>query len=215
VAVDDTSRLAYVEILDDERAPTCVGFLRRAVAWFAAHGVTVRRVMTDNGPGYRSSTHARTVTDLGIRHLRTRPYRPRTNGKAERFIQTLQAEWAYAAAYQDHWHRRRALLPWLEYDNRRRPNSALGHKPPVSLLHTDERSKDLQLAPSARQHTRWASTARQRARERAFGADRFARGAHRTGVVLWWLPLADARTNWWLVAPRRAVSYFVKAVWSG
>jgi transposase InsO family protein len=134
VAIDDTSRIAYVEILDDETGASCVAFLRRAVAWFAAHGVTVERVMTDNGVGYRSKLHAATVAELGIRHLRTRPYRPRTNGKAERFIQTLQAEWAYAVSYEDHWHRRRALLPWLEYYNYRRPHSALGHKPPASRL---------------------------------------------------------------------------------
>lgn len=134
VAVDDTSRVAYVEILDDEKGPTCVAFLRRAVAWFAAHGVTVERVMTDNGTGYRSKAHAAGVAELGIRHLRTRPYRPRTNGKAERFIQTLQVEWAYAASYQSSWQRRRALLPWLAYYNCRRPHSALGHKPPASRL---------------------------------------------------------------------------------
>lgn len=140
VAIDDTSRLAYVEILDDEKGPTCVAFLRRAIAWFAAHGITVERVMTDNGVGYRSKIHAAAIADLEIKHLRTRPYRPRTNGKAERFIKTLQAEWAYAASYQDHWQRRRALLPWLEYYNSRRPHSALGHKPPVSLIKADERS---------------------------------------------------------------------------
>jgi transposase InsO family protein len=137
VAVDDTSRLAYVEVLDDEKGRTCVGFLRRAVAFFAAHGVAVQRVMTDNGAGYRSDAHADAVVQLGIKHLRTRPYRPRTNGKAERFIQTLQAEWAYAASYQDHWHRRRVLLTWLEYYNCRRPHSALGHKPPVSRIKAD------------------------------------------------------------------------------
>jgi transposase InsO family protein len=139
VAIDDTSRLAYVEILDDEKGPTCVAFLRRAIAWFAAHGITVERVMTDNGTGYRSKVHAASIDQLGIKHLRTRPYRPRTNGKAERFIKTLQAEWAYAASYQDHWQRRRALLPWLSYYNCRRPHSALGHKPPVSLIQADER----------------------------------------------------------------------------
>ncbi len=137
VAVDDTSRLAYVEILDDEKGPTCVAFLRRAIAWFSAQGITVQRVMTDNGTGYRSKVHAAAITQLGIKHLRTRPYRPRTNGKAERFIQTLQAEWAYAAVYQDHWHRRRALLPWLEYYNYRRPHSALGHNTPASHITTD------------------------------------------------------------------------------
>ena len=140
VAVDDTSRLAYVEILDDEKGLTCVGFLRRAIAWFAANGITVERVMTDNGTGYRSKVHAAAIAELEIKHLRTRPYRPRTNGKAERFIKTLQAEWAYAAVYQDHWQRRRALLPWLSYYNCRRPHSALGHKPPVSLIQADERS---------------------------------------------------------------------------
>jgi transposase InsO family protein len=137
VAVDDTSRLAYVEILDDEKGATCVGFLRRAIAWFAAQGITVERVMTDNGTGYRSKVHAAAVADLEIKHLRTRPYRPRTNGKAERFIQTLQVEWAYAASYDSSWQRRRALLPWLEYYNCRRPHSALGHKPPASRLTSD------------------------------------------------------------------------------
>jgi transposase InsO family protein len=134
VAVDDTSRLAYVEILDDERAATCVGFLRRAIAWFATQGITVQRVMTDNGTGYRSKAHAAAIAELAIKHLRTRPYRPRTNGKAERFIQTLQVEWAYAASYQNHRQRAAALRPWLEYYNWRRPHSALGHKPPASRL---------------------------------------------------------------------------------
>jgi transposase InsO family protein len=134
VAVDDTSRLAYVEILDDEKGATCAGFLRRAIAWFSTHGVTVRRIMTDNGTGYRSKIHAHAVAALQIKHLRTRPYRPRTNGKAERFIKTLQAEWAYAVSYQNHDQRARALAPWLEYYNRRRPHSALGHKPPASRL---------------------------------------------------------------------------------
>jgi len=137
VAVDDTSRLAYVEVLDDETGPTCVAFLRRAIAFFAAHGVTVERVMTDNGTGYRSKVHAAAIAQLGIRHLRTRPYRPRTNGKAERFIQTLQVEWAYAVSYHDSQHRRRVLLTWLEYYNCRRPHSALGHKPPVSRIKAD------------------------------------------------------------------------------
>ena len=137
VAVDDTSRLAYVEILDDEKGDTCVGFLRRAIAWFAAQGVVVQRVMTDNGTGYRSNIHAEAIAELGIKHLRTRPYRPRTNGKAERFIQTLQVEWAYAASYRNHHHRGVALGPWLEYYNYRRPHSALGHKTPASRITTD------------------------------------------------------------------------------
>ena len=140
VCVDDASRLAYTEILPDERKESAVAFRERAIAWFASLGVTVERVMTDNGTGYRSKVHAAGIHELGIRHLRTRPYRPRTNGKAERFIKTLQAEWAYAASYQDHWHRRRALLPWLEYYNCQRPHSALGHKPPASPIEADERS---------------------------------------------------------------------------
>ena len=134
VAVDDTSRLAYVEILDNELGVTCAAFLRRAVAWFGAHGITVQRVMTDNGVGYRAKVHASACAVLGIRHLCTQPYRPRTNGKAERFIQTLQREWAYAASYDNSTQRRRALLPWLEYYNCRRPHSALGHKTPISLI---------------------------------------------------------------------------------
>ena len=137
VAVDDTSRLAYVEVLGDESGPTCAAFLRRAVAWFAGLGVRVRGVMTDNGTGYRSKAHAQAVTALRIRHLRTRPYRPRTNGKAERFIQTLQAEWAYAATYRNAAHRQRVLATWLEYYNYRRPHSALGHKPPASIIQAD------------------------------------------------------------------------------
>jgi transposase InsO family protein len=134
VAVDDASRLAYVEVLANERGETCAGFLRRAIAWFATHAITVQRVMTDNGSGYRSNAHAAAIDQLGVRHLRTRPYRPRTNGKAERFIQTLQREWAYATTYQDDRHRREALSPWLSYYNNQRPHSALGHKAPADRL---------------------------------------------------------------------------------
>jgi transposase InsO family protein len=139
VAVDDTSRLAYVEVLPDEKAVTSIGFLARAVAWFAERDITVQRVMTDNGAPYRSSAWQRWCADHDIRHLRTRPYRPRTNGKAERFIQTLLREWAYAAVYRNSTHRSRALQPWLDYYNHRRPHGALGHKTPASLLETDER----------------------------------------------------------------------------
>jgi transposase InsO family protein len=134
VAIDDTTRLAYVEILDDEKSATCVAFLRRAVGYFASFGITVQAVMTDNGTGYRSKVHRAGVNQLGIKHLRTQPYRPRTNGKAERFIQTLQREWAYAISYESSWQRRRALLPWLEYYNSRRPHSALSHKTPISQI---------------------------------------------------------------------------------
>ena len=99
MAIDDHSRVAYVEVLPDQRAPTCAAFLRRALAWFAARGVVVRRVMSDNGNGYISRVFRATCAELGLRHLRTRAYTPRTNGKAERFIQTLLREWAYAEPY--------------------------------------------------------------------------------------------------------------------
>lgn len=134
VCVDDTTRLAYVEVLPDEKATTTVGFLARAVAWFTERGVTIQRVMSDNGPNYRSTAWATWCANHNIRHLRTRPYRPRTNGKAERLIQTLLREWAYAASYRDSDHRIHALAPWLDYYNNRRPHGALGHKPPTSRL---------------------------------------------------------------------------------
>ena len=134
VAIDDTSRLAYVEILDDEHPASATAFLRRAVAWFASKGVNVRAVITDNGNPYRSEVHRRTVQQLGIRHLRTRPHRPQTNGKAERFIQTLQREWAYEQPYPSSQARRQALRPWLSYYNNQRPHSALGHNTPASRI---------------------------------------------------------------------------------
>jgi transposase InsO family protein len=134
VCVDDTTRLAYVEVLPDEKGETSVGFLSRAVAWFANNGVAVERVMTDNGAPYKSRVWAAWCADHGIRHLRTRPYRPRTNGKAERFIQTMLREWAYAATYQSSQRRGMALAPWLDYYNRQRPHSALGHKTPTDRL---------------------------------------------------------------------------------
>jgi transposase InsO family protein len=134
VAVDDTTRLAYVEVLDTQRAIDAVGFLRRAIAWFAARGVTVERVMTDNGSAYVSTAWKIACGRVGIRHLRTRPYRPQTNGKAERFIGTLTRSWAYGAVYQTSVQRRQALLPWVDYYNNRRPHSALGHRPPAARL---------------------------------------------------------------------------------
>ena len=109
VCVDDATRLAYVEVLPDERATTAVGFLHRAVAFYAAHGVSVERVMSDNGPCYRSTIHAFACRAMGLRHLRTRPYRPRTNGKAERFIRTLLGGWAYGAIYSSSQERVAAL----------------------------------------------------------------------------------------------------------
>jgi transposase InsO family protein len=134
VAIDDYSRLAYVEVLADEKAPTTIGFLQRAIAFFAAHGITVKRVMTDNGSAYRSHAHAIACRQLGIRHLRTRAYRPQTNGKAERFIQTLLREWAYARAYSSSTERTNTLGTWLTYYNSHRPHGALKHRPPASRL---------------------------------------------------------------------------------
>ncbi len=134
VAVDDSTRLAYVEILGDERTDSAVGFLRRLIAWFADRGVHVRAVMSDNGSCYISHGFAAACRELRLRHLRTKPNRPRTNGKAERFIQTLLREWAYAAAYQTSAQRSLALGPWLDYYNHRRPHGALSHRPPASRL---------------------------------------------------------------------------------
>ena len=132
VAVDDYSRLAYAEVLSDEKALTIVGFLRRAVAFFGRHGITVERVLTDNGGGYRSTIHAVACRALGISHRRTRPYRPQTNGKAERFIRTLLAGWAYGAVYGSSSERTRALDGWLWHYNHRRKHSALGHQAPIN-----------------------------------------------------------------------------------
>jgi transposase InsO family protein len=134
VCVDDATRLAYVEVLPDERGETAARFLRRAVAWLTERGVQVERVMSDNGSCYVSETHARTCRELGLRHLRTRPYRPRTNGKAERFIQTLQNEWAYGRVYASSAERRAQLPIWLDHYNCRRPHGSLGHRPPAARL---------------------------------------------------------------------------------
>ena len=134
VAIDDATRLAYVEVLADEQATTAIGFLRRALAFYRRHQITVQRVMTDNGSAYRSAAHALACRALGLRHLRTRPYRPRTNGKAERFIRTLLAGWAYGAIYRDSAQRTAALSVWLEHYNYRRPHGALSHQPPASRL---------------------------------------------------------------------------------
>ena len=134
VCVDDFSRLAYVEVHRDEKAATAVEFLKRAVAFYASHNITVERVMTDNGSAYRSHLHRITCHQLGIRHLRTQPYRPRTNGKAERFIQTLTRRWAHGRSYHSSRHRTAALKPWLEHYNYTRPHGSLSHKPPGSRL---------------------------------------------------------------------------------
>jgi transposase InsO family protein len=132
VAVDDYSRLAYAEVLSNEKAATVVAFLRRAERFFARYGFRIERLLTDNGPAYRSALHAIACRQLGIRHLRTRPYRPQTNGKAERFIRTMLDGWAYGAVYGSSRERTRALDGWLWHYNHRRRHSALGHQPPVS-----------------------------------------------------------------------------------
>lgn len=134
VCVDDATRLAYVEVLEDEKATTAAAFLRRAVEHFAAYGVPVERVMTDNGSCYRGVVHQIACRALGLKHLRTRPYRPRTNGKAERFIRTLLDGWAYGAIYRDSDERQRALPGWLDFYNRRRPHGSLNHQPPLQRL---------------------------------------------------------------------------------
>jgi transposase InsO family protein len=134
IAIDDATRLAYVEVLGDEKAVTAVGFLRRAIAHFASYAISVERVITDNGSPYRSTVHAIACRALGIRHLRTRPYRPQTNGKAERFIRTMLGGWAYGAIYRSSAERNAALAGWLDFYNRRRPHGALSHKPPIARL---------------------------------------------------------------------------------
>jgi len=134
VAIDDASRLAFSQILPDERKESAVAFLRAAVAYYLSLGVTVTRVMTDNGSCYRSKAFSKACRDLGLRHIHTRPYTPKTNGKAERFIQTALREWAYAQAYPTS-DRRAAELPvWLHRYNWHRPHGSLQSKPPVSRL---------------------------------------------------------------------------------
>jgi len=134
IAIDDCTRLAYVEVLTDEKPTTAIAFLHRAIAFYRRHGITVERLLTDNGNPYRSTVHAIACRALGVRHLRTRPYRPQTNGKAERFIRTLLDGWAYGALYRNSTERAAALDGWLDYYNHRRPHSALSHKPPIARL---------------------------------------------------------------------------------
>jgi len=134
IAIDDCTRLAYVEVLTDEKLTTAIAFLHRAIAFYRRHGITVERLLTDNGNPYRSTVHAIACRALGVRHLRTRPYRPQTNGKAERFIRTLLDGWAYGALYRNSTERAAALDGWLDYYNHRRPHSALSHKPPIARL---------------------------------------------------------------------------------
>jgi len=134
VCIDDHSRVSYVEVLEDERAETAVGFLERAVRWFAELGVRTERILTDNGSCYVSRDFRARCSVLGIRHKRTRPYRPRTNGKAERFIQTLLREWAYARPFRSSRGRRLALGPWLRYYNQVRPHGSLDCQPPMTRI---------------------------------------------------------------------------------
>jgi transposase InsO family protein/transposase len=134
VAIDDCTRLAYAEVLPDEKTATVIGFLRRAVAFYRRHGITIERLMTDNGSAYRSTLHAIACRTMGIRHLRTRPYRPQTNGKAERFIRTMLGGWAYGATYRDSNDRTAALDGWLHHYNHHRRHAAIGRQAPVNRL---------------------------------------------------------------------------------
>jgi transposase InsO family protein len=134
--VDDHSRLAYTELHCDQQATTVTGFVARALAWYAAHGVTARRLMTDNAWAYtKNRSLARLLADHGVRHLLIPPRRPQVNGKVERFHQTMSREWAYGVTYQDHHARAEALPYWLDHYNQRRPHSSLGGQPPISRVH--------------------------------------------------------------------------------
>ena len=134
IAIDDCTRLAYAEVLPDEKAATAVAFLKRARAFYRLHGIEIQQLLTDNGSAYLSLAHAIACRALGIRHLRTKPYRPQTNGKAERFIRTMLAGWAYGAIYRDSTERTAALDGWLWRYNHQRRHSTLGHKPPIARL---------------------------------------------------------------------------------
>ncbi len=134
--VDDRSRLAYVELHDDEKAATVTGFLERALSFFAEHGIVAKRLMTDNAFSYVKNRSLRELLARRcIRHLTTEPYRPRTNGKVERFHQTMAREWAYGLSYRSHRQRNQALPHWLHHYNTRRPHSSLGDRPPISRVH--------------------------------------------------------------------------------
>ena len=137
VSIDDASRIGFSQILPDEKKESAVAFLRAAVAYYLSLGVTVARVMTDNGSCYRSKAFRRACRELGLKHVRTRPYTPKTNGKAERFIQTALREWAYAQAYPSSTRRAQELPVWLHRYNWHRPHSSLKSKPPISRLALD------------------------------------------------------------------------------
>jgi transposase InsO family protein len=134
LAIDDHSRVSYALIKTDECGPSCAQFLRQAVAYYASLGVPIARVMTDNGTGYRSKAFRAACGELGVRHIRTRPYTPKTNGKAERFVQTSLREWAYVRPYLSSAQREAALQPFLHRYNWHRPHSALNRRPPISRI---------------------------------------------------------------------------------
>jgi transposase InsO family protein len=134
--IDDHSRLAYVELHADERAETVTEFVARALGWFEAHGITAKRLMSDNAWSYtRNRSLCELLAAREIKHLHTQPYRPQTNGKVERFHQTMGREWAYGMTYRSHHHRNQALPHWLEHYNTRRPHSGIGNQPPISRVH--------------------------------------------------------------------------------
>jgi transposase InsO family protein len=147
VCIDDATRLAYVEVLGDEKVTTAIAFLRRAVQHFAGYGITTERLITDNGSAYRSTIHAIALPRPGDPTPPHRPYRPQTNGKAERFIRTMLRGWAYGAVYRDSAERNAALAGWLDFHNHRRPHGALAHKPTIARLQRAEQpARVLQLA---------------------------------------------------------------------
>ena len=132
VAIDDHSRLAFSRMLPDQQSPTAIAFLHQAIAFYARHGIRIRALLTDNGSCYRSHQFRAACLQLGLRHRFTRPYTPRTNGKAERFIQTALREWAYLRHYFNSEERDQQLAPWLHYYNFNRPHGSLGYLPPIS-----------------------------------------------------------------------------------
>jgi len=136
VAIDDHSRMAFTQMLPDQKADTTIGFLNSAVEFFATHGIGVRALLTDNGSSYRSKQFRQACQTMQIRHQRTKPYTPRTNGKAERFIQTALREWAYAKHWTDSQQRDQCLLPWTHYYNHQRPHGSLNYRPPISRSDT-------------------------------------------------------------------------------
>ena len=153
IAIDDATRLAYAEVLPDEKAVTAIGFLRRAIAFFESYGMTVDELITDNGSAYRSTMHAIACRALGIRHLRTRPRRPQTNGKAERFIRTMLGGWAYGAIYATSAERTAALDGWLYRYNHHRPT--LSHRPTTTDQPPEQPARVLQLGHGAGDGPGW------------------------------------------------------------